>query len=290
VISVIVPTYNRGAFIKEAVDSILAQKNVSMEVIVVDDGSTDATTALLGSYSGTIRYVYQAHGGVSAARNHGIRIAQHEWLAFLDSDDLWLPRKLSAQLAFLARHPDLKICQTEEIWIRNGKHMNPKKYHRKPDGYCFPRLLEHCLISPSAVMIHRGVFEEVGFFDEALPACEDYDLWLRIGYRHPIGLLRDPLIIKRGGHGDQLSASIPSLDRFRIQALAKLLRHEPLRHDQQEAAFEALKRKSRIYASGCRKRGKHNEADAARVLLEEVALELGIAAVNGRPEKTSSDV
>jgi len=275
-VSVIIPTYNRSGFVKEAVNSVLAQKNVSVEVIVVDDGSTDATAEVLESFGASIRRVYQPRAGVSAARNRGIRMAESEWLAFLDSDDLWLPRKLERQLDFLARHPDLKVCQTEEIWIRDRKRLNPRKYHEKPEGHCFPLLLERCLVSPSAVIIHRDLFEEVGLFDETLPACEDFDLWLRIGCRHPIGLLRWPLIIKRGGHPDQLSASIPSLDRYRIQALAKLLRREPLCRDHREAAFEAMKRKSRIYVQGCRKRGKHDEADAARALLEQVASELGL--------------
>jgi glycosyltransferase involved in cell wall biosynthesis len=272
-VSVIIPTYNRSNFLKEAVDSVLAQKGVAVEVIVVDDGSTDETASILESFGPAIRSVYQPRSGVSAARNRGIRMATSEWLAFLDSDDLWLDRKLVRQLDFLARHHDLRICQTEEIWIRNQKRINPRKYHEKPRGHCFPLLLERCLVSPSAVIIHREIFEEVGLFDETLPACEDFDLWLRIGCRHPIGLLGEPLIIKRGGHADQLSASIPCLDLYRIQALAKLLCKEPLRRDHREAALEAMKRKGRVYIAGCRKRGKHDEADAVEALMEQAASE-----------------
>jgi hypothetical protein len=128
--------------------------------------------------------------------------------------------------------------------------------------------LERCLISPSAVVIHRDLFREAGLFDESLPACEDYDLWLRIGYRHPIGLVKEPLTIKRGGGSDQLSSTIPALDRYRIQALAKLLQNEPLNANQQELALQALKLKCRIYVEGCRKRGRNEEADSLDRLLE----------------------
>jgi len=272
-ISVIIPTYNRKAAVHEAVTSVLSQKGVdfnALEVIVVDDGSTDDTPSLLEPLTNTpgspVRCLRQAHAGVSAARNHGIREAAGEWLAFLDSDDLWLPRKLAVQMDYLAHHPEIKICQTEEIWIRNGLRLNPKKYHQKPEGHCFPLILDRCLVSPSAVMIHRDIFREVGFFDEALPACEDYDLWLRIGCRHPIGLVKDPLIIKHGGHPDQLSATVPALDRYRIHSLVNLLRREPLDAEQRHAALTVLDRKCRVYAEGCRKRGRMEEAEAVLAL------------------------
>jgi hypothetical protein len=270
-VSVVIPTYNRSTLVREAIVSALTQEDVAPEVIVVNDGSSDDTTSLLKSFGSAIRAISQPHGGVSAARNTGIRAAGEEWLAFLDSDDLWLPQKLRMQLAFLRGHPEFKICQTEETWIRNGRKLNPKKYHQKPQGYCFPLLLERCLISPSAVIIHRELFSEVGFFDESLPACEDFDLWLRIGYRYPLGLLEQPLTIKRGGRADQLSSTIPALDRYRIQALARLLQHEPLRPSQQELALRALKRKAHIYIKGCRKRGRNEEADSVSQLIERLA-------------------
>jgi glycosyltransferase involved in cell wall biosynthesis len=270
-VSVIIPTYNRSNLVREAIESVLAQEDVALEVIVVNDGSSDDTASLLESFGSAIHGISQPHGGVSAARNTGIRAATGDWLAFLDSDDLWLPQKLRMQMAFLRKHPELQISQTEEVWIRNGYKLNPKKYHRKPQGYCFPQLLERCLISPSAVIIHREVFGDVGLFDESLPACEDYDLWLRIGYRYPLGLLEEPLTIKRGGHADQLSSTTSALDRYRIQALAKLLQHEPLSPHQQDLTLQALERKCRIYGEGCRKRGRNEEADSLRRLLERLA-------------------
>ncbi len=273
-VSVIIPTFNRSRLVAEAVASALAQEAVTFEVIVVDDGSEDDTPAVLTSLGVAVRPVFQAHAGVSAARNTGIRMARGEWLAFLDSDDLWLPQKLQKQLDFFRTHPHYKICQTEETWIRHGCRLNPKGYHRKPQGYCFPRLLERCLVSPSAVVIHRSLFEEVGFFDESLPACEDYDLWLRIGCRHPIGLVEEPLTVKRGGHPDQLSSTVPALDRYRILALTKLLRVQPLTVHQQDQALRVLGRICRIYSAGCRKRGRQDEAKAFAELPAKLVREL----------------
>lgn len=264
-VSVIIPTHNRSRLVQEAVASVLAQKGPSLEVIVVDDGSTDDTPEVLAAFGDGIRVIHQPHAGVSAARNQGARWARGRWLAFLDSDDLWLPGKLEAQMGFMVANPGLKICQTEEIWVRNGKRINPKTYHRKPSGYCFPRLLERCLVSPSAVLLCADLFHEVQGFDESLPACEDYDLWLRIGCRYPLGLLETPLVVKRGGHDDQLSATTPSLDALRIRSLEKLLLKEPLTRLQRAQALEVLRIKCRIYGEGCRKRGRLEEA---RVVLE----------------------
>lgn len=274
-VSVVIPTYNRSTYLRDALSSVLAQEGIPMEVIVVDDGSTDGTASLVESFAGAVRYLRQSRAGVSAARNRGIETSRGEWLAFLDSDDFWLHGKLSRQLEYLSAHPPTRICQTEEIWLRNGRRVNPKAYHRKPSGYCFEHLLERCLISPSAVMVHRDVFDRVGLFDERLPACEDYDLWLRIGCRYPIGLVEKPLVVKRGGHPDQLSASVPALDRYRIQSLAKLLCSGSLTAEQETQALQALKRKSRIYCNGCRKRGRMDELEAMSSLLRRVAEKTG---------------
>jgi len=249
----------------------------------------DDTASVLASFGAAIRPGFQPHRGVSAARNTGIRAAIGEWLAFLDSDDLWLPRKLRRQLDFFREHLEFKICQTEEIWLRNGRKLNPKSYHQKPHGYCFPKLLERCLISPSAVVIHRGLFDEVGFFDESLPACEDYDLWLRIGCRHPIGLVEEPLTIKRGGHPDQLSNTVPMLDRYRILALGKLLQREPLSLGQREQVLAVLEQKCRIFSEGCRKRGRKAEAEAFQALPAKLSRELGLNWPQSDPPRTLGD-
>jgi glycosyltransferase involved in cell wall biosynthesis len=259
-VSVIIPTYNRGWIIQEAIDSVLAQDFADFELIVVDDGSTDNTLDIIRSYSEDIIFLRQHNKGVSAARNRGITSSAGHLIAFLDSDDLWFPEKLTIQVDFFYSHPDAFICQSEEIWIRNGVKVNPKKRHKKPSGMIFEPSLALCLVSPSAVMIKRSLFEEVGSFDECLPACEDYDLWLRVSCRYPIALIATPLVIKRGGHQDQLSRA-PGLDKFRIRAIKKLLDSNLLSTEQQGHAVKALKEKCAIYASGCLKRSRLYEAE-----------------------------
>jgi glycosyltransferase involved in cell wall biosynthesis len=259
-VSVVIPTYNRRDLVRDAIESVLGQSDPPYEVIVVDDGSADDTASVVRGFGEKVRYERIARGGVSAARNVGVVLSRGNWIAFLDSDDLWLPDKLSIQMRFLADRPQYRICQTEEVWIRDGRRVNPKRYHEKPQGYCFDRLLERCLVSPSAVVLKRSLLDEVGGFDEEMPACEDYDLWLRIGCRNALGLVRDALVIKRGGHEDQLSRSVPSLDRWRIRALEKILRSGQLTSSQAHQAWSVLREKCRVYAGGCVKRGKLEEA------------------------------
>jgi len=267
-VSVIIPSYNRGWIIKEAVDSVLAQDYSDFELIVVDDGSTDNTSEILNSYKEDIKVLYQDNKGVSAARNRGVAASSGRFVAFLDSDDLWLAQKLTVQVEFFNKTPDALICQTEELWIRKGIRVNPKKRHKKPSGMIFEPSLELCLVSPSAVMIRRSLFDRVGGFDETLPACEDYDLWLRISCRFPVHLIDTPLIIKRGGHADQLSASV-GLDRFRIKAIKNIIESGLLSDRQYRAAVNTLKNKCKVYAAGCRKRGREEEAQYYTSLSEK---------------------
>jgi glycosyltransferase involved in cell wall biosynthesis len=258
-VSVILPVFNRAWSLNRAIDSVLSQKDANLETIVVDDGSTDETPALLSSYGDRIRVIRQANQGVSAARNTGIRAASGDLIALLDSDDAWLPGKIKAQVDFFAAHPETLICQTEEIWIRNGRRVNPRRRHKKHRGMIFERSLALCLISPSAVMMRRELFDAVGLFDERLPACEDYDLWLRIAWKYPVDLVDEPLIVKHGGHADQLSA-MPQLDRYRIRAIVNILCRGVLSASQTAAALEVLTQKCAIYATGCRNRGRFAEA------------------------------
>jgi glycosyltransferase involved in cell wall biosynthesis len=258
-VSVVIPTFNRNGMLKDAVDSVLDQEYGNTELIVVDDGSSDATVRTLSAYQDRLRLIRQKNCGVSAARNAGIRAAAGTLIALLDSDDLWLPGKLHAQVDYFEAHPEALICQTEEIWIRNGVRVNPGKRHRKEAGDIFERSLELCLVSPSAVMMRKSILDEVGLFDERLPACEDYDLWLRIAWKHPVHLIDTPLIVKRGGHADQLSR-MPELDKYRIRSICNLLDRGCLSPSQKEASVEMLKTKCAIYAQGCRKRGRAEDA------------------------------
>lgn len=260
-VSVIIPTYNRGWILKEAIDSVLAQEGVHFELIVVDDGSTDDTADILDGYGNHIRVIRQpSNRGVSAARNRGVAASNGALIAFLDSDDGWLKGKLSIQVDFFHTHPDALICQTGELWVRNGVRVNPKKHHKKPSGMIFEASLSRCLVSPSAVMIRRSLFDTVGGFDESYRICEDYDLWLRIGCKHPIHLIDTPLIVKRGGHSDQISKDV-GLDKLRIRSITDMLESKMLTKDQYAAAVKVLKEKCRIYASGCRKRERVDEAE-----------------------------
>ena len=259
-VSVIIPTYNRGWVVEAAVDSVLEQDYPHVELIVVDDGSMDDTPGLLALYGNRITVCRQENRGVSSARNRGIEKSSGELIAFLDSDDTWTPRKLSCQVAFFRNNPDALICQTEEIWIRNGKRVNPKKIHQKLSGMIFEPSLNLCLVSPSSVMMRREFFDHVGLFDETLPACEDYDLWLRASANYPVYLIDDPLTVKRGGHEDQLSRQW-GLDKYRILSLDKLISGDRLSVSQNMTARRVMKKKIDIYINGCLKRGKNDEAE-----------------------------
>ncbi len=253
-VSAIIPTFNRAAWVDEAIESVLAQDYPHIELIVVDDGSTDTTPRIVQSYQAAVTFIRQPRRGVSAARNHGVAASQGELIAFLDSDDLWLPDKIATQVALFQQRPELQACYTDEIWIRRGVRVNPKHIHRKYSGWIFQQSLPRCTISPSSIMLRRSLWDRLGGFDERLPACEDYDLWLRLTSSTPVYLISRQLIVKRGGHSDQLSHSMPVLDIYRIIALEKILA-APLTLAQRQAVLEHLVQKSRIVAQGARKRG-----------------------------------
>lgn len=268
-VSVIIPTYNRKDFLLEAVDSVLAQTYEDFELIVVDDGSTDDTEEVLTSNDERLIYIYQVNRGVSAARNRGIELARGEFIAFLDSDDLWLPTKLQVQIAFVDQHHEAQICYTDEVWIRHGVRVNAKKKHAKYSGWIYPYCLPLCIISPSSVLIRRGFFEEVGTFDPQLPVCEDYDLWLRVTSRIPVFFIPQRLIVKRGGHPDQLSQRSWGNDRYRVRALVKILESGILDPQMRELTIKELHRKCQILVNGYQKRGNEEEAKYYRELLEK---------------------
>ena len=260
-VSVVIPTCNRADLILRALASVRAQTRPPTEILVVDDGSTDATVDRVRASFPEVTLLEQENRGVSAARNAGIQKARGSFIALLDSDDEWLPQKLDRQLGAMQHDNDTFLCHTDETWIRDGRRVNPMKKHQKYGGRIFERCLPRCLISPSSVLLHRNVFETIGLFDENLPVCEDYDLWLRVTARYPVLYLDEPLIVKYGGHADQLSHKYWGMDRFRIAALLKILASGELGEREQAAAQAMLASKIAIYAHGARKRGKHAEAE-----------------------------
>lgn len=252
----IIPTYNRLETVGRAIESVLQQTSAPTQLIVIDDGSTDGTAAHLEA-NPDVLMMRQENRGVSAARNAGIRRALGEgadWIALLDSDDEWAPQKLARQIEISKTTP-APLIHTEEIWIRNGTRVNPAKKHAKANGEAYLDCLPLCCISPSSAMIHRSLFTEIGLFDESLPACEDYDLWLRICARHPVHLIDEPLTIKYGGHADQLSRTHWGMDRFRVQALRKMIDAGELSDEYQAASIAMHEKKLGILMAGARKRG-----------------------------------
>jgi len=270
-VSVIVPTFNRAGFLKQALDSVRAQTWRDYELIVVDDGSTDGTAALAEAYPGARWLRLPVNGGVSRARNRGILQARGRFICFLDSDDSWLPGKLERQMRWMRDNPQSLVCYTDEIWIRRGVRVNPMNKHRKLSGDIFERSLALCIVSPSSVLMRREVFDAVGGFDEGLEVCEDYDLWLRIAARFPVHFLAEKLIVKRGGHADQLSRKHWGMDRFRVRALEKLLADPALGEQKGRLAAAMLVEKCAVLISGFSKRGKRDEAERYRQILERHA-------------------
>jgi len=268
-ISVIIPTYNRASFLEEAIQSVLDQDYFvrngasSFEFLVIDDGSTDNTKDIVKSFGKKMKYHFQEHKGVSAARNLGLDLAQGDYIAFLDSDDLWKKEKISIQMSYMDAFPKTKVCYTEEIWMRHGVFVNPKKKHRKYSGWIFDRVLPLCLISLSSALFRSEVFAGIGKFDEALLACEDYDFGIRLALKHPVCFLPKALIIKRGGHADQLSRKYWGMDRFRVIALEKTLNLD-LTPNQEMLVRQEIVRKSQILAIGFKKR--NNKAEASKYL------------------------
>jgi glycosyltransferase involved in cell wall biosynthesis len=263
-LTIIIPTYNRLPFLKSAINSVFCQTYRRFQLIIADDGSTDGTgdnVQSLNNSDENLRYLRLPHCGMPGkVRNAGARLATGDFLAFLDSDDLWKPEKLARQIAFFEEHPDMMICHTREIWQRGEKIVSQAGQKHRRSGYIFADALKKCIIGPSTVMMRRELFEEFGGFREDLEIAEDYELWLRITAKYPVGYIDEPLVIKRGGHADQLSEKYGQIEVFRIKALLVNLETGIFAGEQRELAARELVRKCRIYAQGCEKRGKVEEA------------------------------
>ena len=203
-ISIVIAAYNQAPFIAACLESIFNQTHTNHEIIVINDGSTDATADILSGYDGRIKIISQENRGRSAARNRGFMAASHDWIALLDADDLWDPEKLAKQVAALNKYPEIDFIATNTIWfndqgpIKENFFKTMIRLHRIParidgtlkifDGNIYPVLLEENFIITSSVLMRRDRLSEVGYFDESFPRCEDRDLWLRLApyYRFAI--------------------------------------------------------------------------------------------------------
>lgn len=267
--SVIIPTYNRSKFLKIAVRSVLEQSLPDYELIIVDDGSNDNTKKLFSNIDDKrIRYIQQKHQGVSSARNNGIEKAKGEFVCFLDSDDRFRHDKLKTTYEYIEKYPQYKVFHTEEVWYRKGELLSQKIYHKKPNGLVFKDAVRICCIGTSTVAINKNIFKEIGIFDKSMPACEDYDFWLRVTHKYPVFLIPEYLTIKEGGRPDQLSFKYPAMDRFRIYALRKILESGCLNTENHLTALNALKDKCNIYIKGAQKRGKNKEIELYKQILK----------------------
>lgn len=258
-ISVVITTYNREVMVREAVEAVLRQEKTPYEVIVIDDGSTDGTCEGLYDYQDKIIYIRTENHGISHARNCGIIHSHGDYIAFCDADDIWLPTKLAEQATALALHPNFHIVYTDEIWLFQNKRINQKLRHRKQTGWIFEASLPLCLVSPSSVMMHRKIIDTIGWFDELLDVCEDYDFWLRTAHKYPFLFIDKPLIVKRGGHEDQLSRKHWGMDRFRVTALLKLLAMPDLSLTEETQVLRTLAGKAAVLARGYAVRDKQEE-------------------------------
>ncbi len=256
-ISVVIPTFNRLIYLERAIKSVLNQTISVNEIIIVDDGSDDGTSEFIHSNYPNLKYIFQSNSGVSAARNTGIKAASSNWIAFLDSDDAWVTNKIQKQITELELNPEMNFCHSNEIWIRNGREIKQKNTHKKFGGFIFDKCLDKCRISPSTVICRKSLLIKLNGFDEDLAICEDYDLWLRITSDNPVIYIEKPLIIKYGGHQDQLSRNSEGIESYHIKSLEKLLKQDF--HSEHRIAMEnMLINKLKIYANGAKKRGRVN--------------------------------
>ena len=271
-VSVIIPTLNRCFLLQRAIQSVLNQSYNPNEIIVIDNGSSDDTKKTIQTLYPNIRYLTEDKIGVSAARNKGIINARSEWIAFLDSDDVWKPEKLEKQLILNYEFKNkYRFIHTNEIWFRNGVFLNQKKNHEKSGGNLFNKCLKLCCISPSSSLIKKKIFDEYGLFDEDLKVCEDYDMWLRICSRYPVLFINEALTNKYGGHDDQLSKKYWGIDRFRIIALEKIIESNNLDPIQTKVTINELLKKIDVFLKGSEKYDKNEYHERFKMIKNKYA-------------------
>ena len=222
-VSVVIPTFNYGRWVAEAVDSALQQTLPPLEVIVVDDGSTDETAAVLAAYGDRIRLIRQTNQGPAMARNAGIAAARGDYVAFLDADDVWKPRKLELQMARFNGGPPLGFVHCGvETFDAAGNTLGVQLAGR--EGRVAAGLLRldtDVVAGPgSSIVFPKAVADEIGGFDASLPCSEDWDFCYRIAARYPVGYVAEPLVRYRL-HGGGIHMHIDGMERGMLQAFEK---------------------------------------------------------------------
>lgn len=226
-VSVVIPTYNRAGTILNAIDSVLAQTYKSIEIIVVDDGSTDNTNEILSQYGDKIKYIYKINGGVSSARNAGIKEAKGEYIALFDSDDSWSPVKIEKQMAYLLEHPGYGIAISDiEYWDEDSHKVKVSKLRETiaRDGYILEFVLKLPVMTCSYMLIKKEVFNQVGYFDESFKTADDFDMILRICSKYKAVLIEEPLIKYKKSDN---SVSHRLFSGNRLRAIEKLYTYAP---------------------------------------------------------------
>lgn len=268
IVSVVIPTFNREQVLERAIKSVLDQSYQNIELIVIDDGSTDNTKDICSKFD--LKYLYQKNKGVSSARNLGIQNSNGEFISFLDSDDEWHPTKLKKQIELMNLNPELNFIHTNEIWIRNNVRVNAHKKHKKGGGDQFLRSLEFCVISPSTVIVRKEIFETYGFFREDFPVCEDYDLWLKITSQEEVGFIEEELLYKHGGHSDQLSTKYFAMDYWRIKSLKFVLDQNNIDEFKKIELIRVLRAKCEILLKGYTKHNNLENHVEINTILREI--------------------
>lgn len=219
-VSVVIPSYNRANCIERAIDSVFQQKVENLEVILIDDGSTDNTREIIqNKYGDKVRYFYQENQGISGARNTGIKNARGDYIAFLDSDDYWCPDKLEKQMSLAEEHPEYGLLASCCASIRTDGSFRESN-RRGKSGWVLKDLFQANFIRTSSAVIRRDCFNRVGLFDEKLKESEEYDLWLRVAAVYPVGFINEALTV----YVDNLNgSSIDSLvgRLYRLRTLEK---------------------------------------------------------------------
>lgn len=263
-VSVIIPTYNRASFLGRAISSVLAQSYEELELIIVDDGSSDNSKVICDEIQDErISYYFKDNGGVSSARNFGVERANGKFIAFLDSDDEWHTDKISKQLQRL-KSSQRRIIHSGERWIRDGEIVKQKKSHQKFGGDMFIRSLTNCVISPSSVVMEKSLYLEMEGMREDFVVCEDYDLWLKITSLYDIEFIDEELMTKYAGHDDQLSFKFFAMDYWRVKSMYWILQNRSLDREREEVLRNLCLKKCHYLLKGYEKYDNYKNYDEVK--------------------------